>query len=356
MIERFKEIVRMSPIATDKFINHCIGVYEILKQSGNREDVCNAGLYHSIYGTSYFDVTSQNAYNLNDRELIRKEIGEYAEDLVYKMCILPNREKTILSGNCDFSLSTYLDICKICKSNLIELKKSEGTNNTIEFDLFRYELLISYFNKKINPFLLENKLKNQVKVIDNLFPYHYHWSLDHYVKNSLFKPNHTSSKSQKYSDKTGRFVSYLSKKDFLNLDIFPYIKKIASDLGQDLFLKEYYIGCYNKSTYSDYHFDSSYSDTITILIYPNLYWEDAWAGDLKFYDDPPNSHFNRVIDFIPGRVVMFDSRIKHKVMPISSLAEMDRYSIAIKACFYSGLESFYEKDMNFDNMIYVSSS
>lgn len=351
MIERFRELVKLSPIATEKFINHCIGVYEILRKEGHGNDVCNAGLYHSIYGTSYFDVTVQNIHD--HRDLIKKEIGEYAENLVYNMCILPDREKNILNGDCDFEIGIYSDISKICRANLIELYNSEGKDKNLEFDIFRYNILLFYFSRNINPFTIKNKIKNEVKVIDNLFPYPYHWTLNQYAKNSLFKNGHTSSNGEKYSEKTTRFVSYLSKNDFNSTGLFPYIKKIADTLEQDIFLKKYYIGHYDKGTFTDSHFDSTHPNTLTILIYPNLYWEDEWAGDLKIYDDSPNSTFNQVIDFVPGRVVVFDSQIKHKVMPLSTIAESSRYSIAIKACFYSGLESLLEEGDSLAEIVHV---
>ena len=352
MIERFRELVKLSPIATEKFINHCIGVYEFLRKEGHGNDVCNAGLYHSIYGTSYFDVTVQNIHD--HRDLIKKEIGEYAENLVYNMCILPDREKNILNGHCNFEINVYSDISKICRANLIELYNSEGRNENLEFNIFRYDILISYFERNINPFFIKNKIQNEVKVIDNLFPYSYHTNLSTYPRNSLFKHGHYSSRGKKYSEKTARFVSYLSKNDFNDMGLFPYIKKIADDLEQDIFLKEYYIGYYDEGTFSDAHTDSHHPNTLTILIYPNLYWEDEWAGDLKVYDDSPKALFNQVIDFVPGRVILFDSRIKHKVMPISTIAESSRYSIAIKACFYSGLESLLEEgNFSLGEIVYV---
>ena len=36
------------------FIEHLIGVYNILKEINQDEDVCLAGLFHSIYGTDSF--------------------------------------------------------------------------------------------------------------------------------------------------------------------------------------------------------------------------------------------------------------------------------------------------------------
>jgi len=308
MIKRFTELVKQSPIATEKFISHCIDVYEILKNENETEEVCNAGLYHSIYGTSYFNVTAQTIEN--DRDLIRNEIGEYAEKLVYEMCSLNDREVDIVKGNFNWDTQTLYDIVKICKANLISL-------NADQYYVKLYDLILESLDRGINPFL-KSSVENDIKILDNIFPYHYHQSLFNYTISSRYFPNHGSNPFSKEKNFTTRFACNLSKNDFFNTGLVPYIKKIANEIGQDLFLMKYYIGHYSKSTSTDSHNDSSGPNHVTILVYPNIEWEDLWAGDIKFYSD--NSPFHRVVDFKPGRVIVFDSTIRHKVMPLSSLA------------------------------------
>ena len=60
--------------------SHLEGTYAILKEWNCREALCAAGLFHSIYGTEMFGVTTRP---VGDREPLRKVIGEEAEDLVY---------------------------------------------------------------------------------------------------------------------------------------------------------------------------------------------------------------------------------------------------------------------------------
>lgn len=343
MIERFIELVKQSPIATEKFISHCIEVYEILKNQNESEEVCNAGLYHSIYGTCYFNITVQTIDN--DRDLIRNEIGEYAEKLVYEMCSLKDREVDIIKGNFNWDTQTLYDIVKICKANLISLDITK--NSSYHIDL--YGMILESLDRGINPFL-KSFVEDDIKIIDNIFPYNFHESLFNYTINSRYSPNHESNRLSKEKNLTTRFACNLDKNDFFNTGLIPYIKKIANELGQDLFLIRYYIGHYSKSTSADAHTDTVDSNHISILIYPNLEWDDLWAGDIKFYSD--NSPFHRAVDFKPGRVIVFDSNIRHKVMPLSSLAEIDRYSIAIKACTFLGLPKHY--DQNYENVIHIS--
>jgi hypothetical protein len=344
MIKRFTELVKQSPTATEKFISHCIDVYEILKKENEPEEVCNAGLYHSIYGTCYLNVTVQTIEN--HRDLIRSEIGEYAEKLVYEMCSLNNREVDITNGNFNWDKQTLVDIVKICRANLISLELTKNSN----YYIYLYNIMLELLNRGINLFT-KSSVENDIKIMDNIFPHYFHKSLFNITLNSEYNPNHFSSGISKERNFTTRFSCRLSKTNFFNMGLFPYIKKIANEIGQDLFLHNYYIGHYDKSTSSSSHVDAYDPNCISILIYPNIEWDDLWAGDIKFYNENEDSQFHTVVDFKPGRVVVFDSNIRHKVMPLSSLAETDRFSIAIKARIFWGLANYYRED--FENIIHV---
>ena len=57
---------------------HLINVYDKLREWKCDEDVCYAGLFHSIYGNEYFKEQVEK-----DRNVIKNLIGEKAENLVY---------------------------------------------------------------------------------------------------------------------------------------------------------------------------------------------------------------------------------------------------------------------------------
>ena len=63
--------------------DHLAGTHALLEAWGNSEDICNAGLFHSIYGTKHF---RHQSWPLTDRETIRKLIGAQAEELAYLFC------------------------------------------------------------------------------------------------------------------------------------------------------------------------------------------------------------------------------------------------------------------------------
>jgi len=64
-------------------IDHLIGVHDILVDWKLPQYVCDAGLFHSIYGTMSFKHKTTN-----DRKGIKSIIGMRAEMLVYEFCLL----------------------------------------------------------------------------------------------------------------------------------------------------------------------------------------------------------------------------------------------------------------------------
>lgn len=58
---------------------HLKGTHDLLRDWDNEEYVCNAGLFHSIYGTDTFKHVT-----MTDRDRLRGMIGERAELLVHQ--------------------------------------------------------------------------------------------------------------------------------------------------------------------------------------------------------------------------------------------------------------------------------
>ncbi len=67
------------------YLAHAIGVHNDLREWGCNQDVCRAGMFHSIYGTELFqDFTLP----LERRDEVRQLIGERAERLAYLNCAM----------------------------------------------------------------------------------------------------------------------------------------------------------------------------------------------------------------------------------------------------------------------------
>lgn len=76
-------------------LDHLIGVYRVLDDKYAPMHVCNAGLFHSVYGTAYF---KPKTISLNNRDIIKDLIGEEAENLVFMFCTIPTpRSNNIMS-------------------------------------------------------------------------------------------------------------------------------------------------------------------------------------------------------------------------------------------------------------------
>jgi hypothetical protein len=67
------------------YLAHAIGVYNDLKKWGCPEDVCRAGMFHSVYGTQRFQKV---ALPLERRGEIRDLIGSRGEQIAFWNCFM----------------------------------------------------------------------------------------------------------------------------------------------------------------------------------------------------------------------------------------------------------------------------
>src|SRR5579871_4245238 len=67
------------------YLAHLVGVYRDLESWGCAEDVCRAGMFHSIYGAEIFQGFK---LTLDRRDEVRQQIGERAERLAFINCVM----------------------------------------------------------------------------------------------------------------------------------------------------------------------------------------------------------------------------------------------------------------------------
>ena len=91
------------------FYQHLFNVYTYLKERGAPEEVCDAGLFHSVYGTESYDF--QN--NRVTREVVRGFIGDYAEELVHVFCTTKDRFNVLVNNSMGLSARQARDLCCI---------------------------------------------------------------------------------------------------------------------------------------------------------------------------------------------------------------------------------------------------
>lgn len=109
----------------DSYFSHCYNVYRILKMQGMNEEVCLAGLYHSVYSTEYF-----NNPVVVDREEIINNIGSYAESLVEKFCNLKDRINDIANNISNFDDVDHYNLSCIEHANLTEQRDRIGLSSS----------------------------------------------------------------------------------------------------------------------------------------------------------------------------------------------------------------------------------
>lgn len=74
------------------FLSHLLGVRRLLVEWGERPALCDAGLFHSAYGTEYFQPTEPAS-----RDDVRRLIGDDAEEVAWMWCTI--RRDTIELGD-----------------------------------------------------------------------------------------------------------------------------------------------------------------------------------------------------------------------------------------------------------------
>lgn len=88
--------------------DHLAGTYRLLKAWGCHDDVCSAGLFHSIYGTSRY---SDACVSMGQRVEISNKIGDYAEQLVY-LFYLADRPRSFIEASSTHVIRSRFDAVK----------------------------------------------------------------------------------------------------------------------------------------------------------------------------------------------------------------------------------------------------
>lgn len=327
-LDFFVEFSKEIPHGNDSYYNHCYGVYKILQSLGCDDTVCLAGLYHSIYGTEYYQIPRKL-----HPAIVSDLIGEDASRLVNIFCGLANRYNSIISNSFKFDYDTHRALLFIEYANLKEqLERNFSVELSKMCDRLSQELVIQ--DTVYKEYTVSSK---EIYVFDDLLDPDYIDFLNSFCLNSVYKPGHSSDPDTNESD--SRFACIMSKNDLEKSKLISVVEKIARTLNTNIHIGHHYINHYSIMNGVSKHVDSSEPNHMTILLFPNKYWESGWGGEIVFYD---KSEKHSLFEYKPGRVIVFDSRIPHKVMPTTQLAKKSRYSIAIKCSTDLGLDSLKE--------------
>jgi len=168
--------------------------------------------------------------------------------------------------------------------------------------------------------------ENQLIVLDNKLS---RWELDHLndcCRDASYSYDQTSDNNSIGRD--CRFAAHLTEAEVLDLGLDRIVRHAFADTEYNVSIIEAYFNHYPLHAYVNRHVDDIDPDSATIIICCNKYWDESWGGELKIYEE--NGPVHKVVDYAPGRIIVFDSRIEHKAMPITPYAGSDRFTLAIK--------------------------
>ncbi len=97
------------PHSQKSYLGHLISVYRLMEAEGCDDEVCRAGMFHSIYGTEKFQGFK---LPLESRAEVSRLIGERAEKLAYLNCAMdrPSFDEAALGNG-----ATYCFIDRITR-------------------------------------------------------------------------------------------------------------------------------------------------------------------------------------------------------------------------------------------------
>ena len=151
-----------------------------------------------------------------------------------------------------------------------------------------------------------------IDVFDGIFDADEQHRMHHFAGNSLF---HTKGASScLYEARKDFFLrSSFSESDIRHFGIFELenYKNFIKAYNIDFKPTNYWIVLSTHLSEYTYHADNALKGKRTLLYYMNTRWDKDWGGETLFSND----NLTEVVYtsmVIPGRIVLFDSRIPHK--------------------------------------------
>jgi len=100
------------------FFEHLLNTTLLLEDQKQRKALCMAGLYHSAYGTEFFNFDSSVDFT---RDKVKGLIGKEAENIVFEFCsIKKDRLSTILENKKNHNKQMHTDLLHLEYANLWE--------------------------------------------------------------------------------------------------------------------------------------------------------------------------------------------------------------------------------------------
>ena len=125
IFEKTKDVKHTNKTFFDHLFNTCL----ILEREKQRKDLCAAGLYHSVYGTEFFNFNNSVEFT---RDTVKKLIGKEAEEIVFEFCSLKkDRFQIILENKKSYRKQLHKDLMYLEYANLIEQNTNDQYSQQI---------------------------------------------------------------------------------------------------------------------------------------------------------------------------------------------------------------------------------
>ena len=153
-----------------------------------------------------------------------------------------------------------------------------------------------------------------IDVYDNVFLFTEQEFFERFFKESFFKYQYTLSSASTTHLPNTFLNSKYTLEDVKNLNFFNVnnVNQILSSYGK-LDFSRAWVNLSLPGTYYQKHTDISSKFNvrqISVMYYGTTTWQDSYGGETFFYNN--NGEKEIVVDYIPGRLVIFDSSIPHK--------------------------------------------
>jgi hypothetical protein len=182
--------------------------------------------------------------------------------------------------------------------------------------------------------------------LDNVFPKDQLNRLNRFCYTRPFFYGQTGSLN---GEDSTRASSHLQFGELISSGCMWYVRQAVEKVGLNLVCNGSYVNTYQIMTPTAKHCDYDSPNFYTIIIFANSYWHDDWGGELTFYG---MNKINYTLDFVPGRIVIADARIEHRVNPLTTFSKDFRFTVAIK-CLTQ--EEAIKRNMLLENCIAINS-
>jgi hypothetical protein len=180
--------------------------------------------------------------------------------------------------------------------------------------------------------VIKTSSNKSIEIFDDVFTSSEKSYFEYYIQNKPHTLGSTSNTELWQRNKTF-FKSNFTESDinefgFLNSNSFIPIEQHVS--SEKFNVRSCWSIASSPFSTQYYHVDclSPNANGKTLLYYVNNRWNTNWGGETVFSNDSGESEI--IVDYISGRVVIFDSSILHKATPISIEADEFRFIFSIQ--------------------------